>query len=433
MVINRFGILAWRASLKYSAAMNRGAISLCLIASAIIPSSVSFAALDKLGAMGDSLTDEYWDSGVSSYATNWVDQVVIFRSIDMGPTAAQAGVSSWGSPRNIGYEYNWALSGATSASLLADGQDTGLAAQVSSMGVSNAVLAIGGNDFNPTSTAYMAIYLGTWSAAEVQAYVNQTVSNIETALVTVKNAGASVVVANVIDPGLTPAVDAVYTSVAGRQRVAAAVEGANNGLAALAQKYQVPVIDWYGFETAIFGSNASLRSTVLVGNVAINLRDIDPGPPVSQPKNAFVSDGFHPNTAIQGILANLILQGFDSGYGDSVTLFSDHEILSHAQIPYGGSETLQSQIGAYTNFVVLPTRLQFDSVTVNGTSITIGFSTIPNQLYVVESTDNLAGGSWTTVTNNVPGTNGITSLTLTNEFSANSPQRFYRVRQSPYV
>jgi hypothetical protein len=78
----------------------------------------SRAASFKLGAMGDSLTDEYWDSGVSTFATNWPDLLVRYRGVDMGPTAAQAWVGTWGSPRNKGYEYNWALAGATTASLL---------------------------------------------------------------------------------------------------------------------------------------------------------------------------------------------------------------------------------------------------------------------------------------------------------------------------
>ena len=45
----------------------------------------------------------------------------------------------------------------------------------------------------------------------------------------------------------------------------------------------------------------------------------------------------------------------DSGYGAGLALFSEQEILSYALIPYGGSDTLLSQIGAYTNYVFLPT------------------------------------------------------------------------------
>src|SRR5882724_4000489 len=109
-----------------------------LFLSAVIPTATVRAALGKLGAMGDSLTDEYWDSGVSTYATNWTGLLVQFRQIDMGPTAAQAGTNSWGSPRNAGYAYNWALSGANSSSLLSEGQHTGLQGQAHSDGVLDA-------------------------------------------------------------------------------------------------------------------------------------------------------------------------------------------------------------------------------------------------------------------------------------------------------
>src|SRR5258708_31103491 len=102
-----------------------------MVAFVCLPSETVSAAL-KLGAMGDSLTDEYWDSGISSYATNWPQVVVWYRGIDMGPTAAQAGVGTWGSPRNAGYKYNWALSGATSSTLLTEGQHTGVAGQAAS-------------------------------------------------------------------------------------------------------------------------------------------------------------------------------------------------------------------------------------------------------------------------------------------------------------
>ena len=102
-------------------------INCFILALALIPSAAAWGALGKLGAMGDSLTDEYWDSGVSTYATNWTPLVVMFRGVDMGPTAAQAGTNSWGSPRGAGYKYNWALSGANSTTLLSEGQHTGLA------------------------------------------------------------------------------------------------------------------------------------------------------------------------------------------------------------------------------------------------------------------------------------------------------------------
>jgi lysophospholipase L1-like esterase len=397
---------------------------------AFTPPTTIQAALGKLGAMGDSLTDEYWDSGVSTYATNWPDLVVLHRGVNMGPAAAQAGTNTWGSPRNAGYKYNWALSGATSATLLSEGQATGLQGQAASDGVLTAVLEIGSNDFNPeSSSAYLDIYLGLWSSAQIQTYVSQTLANIETALATVRTAGVSVVVANLLDPGSTPAVVSVFSNATDRDRVAAAIQSVNTGLKNLAQKYQAPLLDWYGLEKAILGPNTNLHSTLKLGDVNLNLRGSDPGPPDAVRTNAFVSDGFHPNTALQGIFANVVLQALDSGYGAGLTLFSEQEILSYALISYGGSDTLLSQIGAYTNYVFLPTLPRFTAINVAGTNVVLRFSTVSNQLYVIESRDELTAGSWATVTNDVPGTGGI--IAVTNQVSSTLASRFYRVRQLP--
>jgi lysophospholipase L1-like esterase len=382
--------------------------------------------------MGDSLTDEYWDSGVAAYASNWVSQVVLFRGVDMGPTAEQAGVTNWGSPRGAGYKYNWALSGANSSTLLSEGQHTGLAAQAPAEGISKAVLAIGSNDFNPeSSSAYNGIYYGSWSAAQIQSYVNTTLTNIETALVTVKAAGVSVVMANLLDPGPTPAVASVFLYADGTRRdlVAGAVQKVNSGLKALAQKYEVPLMDWYGLEKVILGPNTNLHATLKVGNVTMNLRGSDPGPPSSSPTNAFVSDGFHPNTTMQGIFANVVLQALNSGYNAGLALFSEQEILSHAQISYGGADSLPSEIGPYSNYVFLPVLPRFTAINVAGGNVALRFSSVSNQLYIVESRDNLAAGSWVTVTNNVPGNGGV--VVVTNQVSPAVMQRFYRVRQLP--
>jgi lysophospholipase L1-like esterase len=402
---------------------------LAIALAALIPPTTTQAVLGKLGAMGDSLTDEYWDSGVASYATNWPGLVVLHRGVNMGPTAAQAGTGTWGSPRNAGYKYNWAITGATSTTLLSAGQHTGLQGQAASDGVLTAVLAIGSNDFNPASTAYINIYFGYWLSPQIQPYVSQTLANIETALVTVRSAGISVVLATVPDPGGTPAVASVLTDPTGRDRVDAAIQSVNAGLKNLAQKYQVPLMDWYGLEKAILGPNTGLHPTLKVGNVNVNLRASDPGPPFSAPANAFVSDGFHPNTAMQGIFANVVLQALDSGYGAGLALFSEQEILSYALLPYGGSDTLLSQIGAYANYVILPTLPRFTTINVAGTNVALRFSTVSNQLYVVESRDTLTPSSWATVTNNVPGSGGI--IAVTNRVASILSGRFYRVRQLP--
>jgi lysophospholipase L1-like esterase len=392
-----------------------------------------------MGAMGDSLTDEYIEEAYGIYATNWVQQLVIYRGINVGPTAAAAGQpgGTWGTPRRTGYEFNWALSGDTSADLLADGQHTGLAAQVVPFGITHAVLAIGANDFNPDfltypDSAYSPVYNNSWSTAQISNYVAQTLTNIETALATVVTTGVRMVVFNILDYGKTPAVynNFFYTNGSKRERVAAVIEQANAGLINICQKWQVPLVDAFGLQKVIFGSNTNLQQLLYIGNVAIHLQQSDSNP-TNQPNRtaAFVADGAHPHTTIQGLFANMAMEGFWLGYGTQVSLFTEQEILNHAGLAYGGQDTLMAQIGSYTNYVLLPVRPQVNSLQFSGSILQLEFTTVSNQSYRVEMTDDLISPLWTLLTNDVPGSGAAVSVIDPN--AGGQPQRFYRVRQLP--
>ena len=104
-----------------------------------------------LGTMGNSLTDEYLEQPDGAYAENWVEQLVEYAGVDVGPTAAEAGQpgGTWGSPRRTGYQYNWARSGDDTSQMLSHGQHTGLAAQIEPEGIGYTVLMIGSNEFRP--------------------------------------------------------------------------------------------------------------------------------------------------------------------------------------------------------------------------------------------------------------------------------------------
>ncbi|HVM60436.1 MAG TPA: SGNH/GDSL hydrolase family protein [Verrucomicrobiae bacterium] len=398
-----------------------------------------YAQIGALGVMGDSLSDEYFEESYGVYATNWVQQLVNYRSVNVGPTAAQAGQpgGTWGTPRDTGYEFNWALSGDTSTNLLEDGQDTGLAAQVSPDGITHAVLAIGANDFNPDfltypTAAYLKIYDGSWSSSQISNYVAQTLSNIETALVTVETTGVKMVVFNILDYGKTPAVynEFLYTNGSKRERVSAAIEQANAGLVYLAQKYQVPLVDAFGLQQVIFGPNTNLQQHLYIGNVAINLQQSD-SDPTNHPNRtaAFVADGAHPHTTIQGLFANMALEALWLGYETDVPLFSEQEILNHAGLAYGGSDTLMAQIGSYTNYVILPIRPRVTSIGFVGANLQLAFTTVSRQFYRVDMTDDLTAPNWTPLTNNVPGTGG--AVVIVDTTASAQSQRFYRVRQLP--
>ncbi len=88
-----------------------------------------------------------------------------------------------------------------------------------------------------------------------------------------------------------------------------------------------------------------------------------------------------------------------------------------------------SQIGAWTNYVILPVLPRFTAIAVRGTNVALTLTTVSNQLYLVERSDDLTSGSWTTVTNSLPGNGAL--VTLTNAVPLDLSKRFYRVRQLP--
>ncbi len=327
-----------------------------VVGAGVVMSASAQAGGNALGAMGDSLTDEYFEESYS-YAQNWVQQLVVYRDLDVGPTAAEDGQpgGTWGEPRRTGYRYNWARSGATSASLLAGGQHTGLADQIAPNGITYAVLAIGANDFIPIPLpgyAYYEIYNGNWTPQQIENYVQQILANINTALVTVLATDVELVLVNVLDYGLLPMVwgSPFFSDPDKRQLVADVIAQVNDGVADLACDHQLVLFDASGFAQVVFGTHHDLHEFLILGNVSIELWESDSAAN-DNPFAGFVHDGVHPHTQLQGVMANLILEALNIGYGAAVPLFSEQEILAHAGIAYGGRDTLQSQIGRYSDFV----------------------------------------------------------------------------------
>jgi lysophospholipase L1-like esterase len=303
----------------------------------------------KIGVMGDSLSDEYFEESYGAYADNWTEQLVNYVGADLGT------IGAWGGPRRNGYEYNWARSGATSASLLSAGQHTGLAGQVVPQGIDYAVMMIGANDQVvgfPGSSAYEGIYGGTWSPTQISNWVTGVVNNIDTALATVVPTGVKLVLVGAPDYGMTPGIQSLATSAAGRQAVHDVIANQlNPQIEALAQTYELPYVDMLGAFDAIVGPHASLNPTVAIGNVNIQLQVAD-NVSGTNLYAGYVDDGVHPHTTLQGMLANLIMEGLNVGYSANLTLFTEQEILAHRGIAYGGSDTLQAQLGDYSDYVV---------------------------------------------------------------------------------
>ena len=313
--------------------------------------STVHAQVTGLGAVGDSLTDEYFEESYS-YAKNWSMQLVTYRGINMGPTAAAAGQAggTWGEPRRSGYAYNWARYGADSAGMLSQGQHTGLAAQVTAHSVSHAVVLIGANDFSPDTAAYLSIYYGLWSQSQIDSYINAKLANVRTAVQTLTAAGAAVSVCDYVDFGVAPITRQLYPNASNRNRVSAVVGQLNAKIRELAWQNHAMFIDLNRLGTVIFGTNTALRQNLRIGNVDIQLLNKDTASH-SNPLAGFVDDGAHPHTTLQGIFANVMMTALNIGWHTNYAPFTDQEILAHGAIAYGGADTLDLVIGPYTQYI----------------------------------------------------------------------------------
>jgi hypothetical protein len=317
----------------------------------------------RLGAAGDSLSDEY-ETWLPQYLTpmpqffppnpqpsgpdpmNWIEQLADDRAaeIDLGAYGAYA------APRNLGYAHDWARAGASSHALLTEGggQHNGLAAQ----GLDMVYLGIGPNDFAPadvpaltlvdvfggihdgcqTLTSCTTPFAGSDGAfyTSPTVYAADVVSRIATALATISASGADVVLGTVLDWNDMPSLPVsfpltspgAYTDPGGRQLVSDTIGLVNQGLLSLAFSQGIPVVDVNALIAAGDGSLA-----LSLGGIAIQ-----PGPPGGprDPTRFFLPDGTHPDTLVQGILANAVIAAANIGYGAGLTPLGDAEILANA-------------------------------------------------------------------------------------------------------
>jgi hypothetical protein len=319
------------------------AMAIATVHLSLLPALPTHAAPVSIGVMGASLSDEYAYNG-RAYAENWVEQYALQNG---GPVNFGA-LGTNPAPRNEGYAYNWAQSGATSTQLLNGGQATGLAAQIPVAGIQYVVLETGGDDFAPNGAAWDAIYNSTWSQSQINTYVNQTISNISTAINTMP-AGTKMALVTVSGFGNTPSTKMAWPDASKRQLVDNAIAQVNAGIKSVAQTNHLVVADLASLTQTVFGTEANPNSTVQIGGVTINLTQKTSSNPSTA---AFVSDGIHPNTTIQGVMGDLFMQALDTGYNASIPLFSEAQILAHDGLSYGGSDTLAAEVGPYSKYVI---------------------------------------------------------------------------------
>jgi hypothetical protein len=226
-----------------------------------------------------------------------------------------AGDQSWAQQLTAqGYKHlsidNVAVAGTTSASLLAQGQDTAVAALAAEGAVHYAVLIVGGND--------VEAHLGDFLQGNPALFVQGVVANVETALATVAAAGdVRLAVGTVPDVTLTPSFQQLIPPGSPlQQEIAGAIAAANVQIEGFAAAEGMPVID-------LAGLGRLADAPLAVGG--------------AQVPDFYAPGGFHPATVPQGLLGNAVLEAFAAAYDPSLASFrlTDQQLLDEAGIAHG--------------------------------------------------------------------------------------------------
>ncbi len=309
----------------------------CLV---ILHAPQAFAQINGgFGAMGDSNTDEFRadDNRGGAYSAvtfNWLEQLVKSRSMNFGPWG------TWGGVRRSGYQYNFARSGATTSSLITDGQHTQLAALVQNGSVQYVYMAVGYNDFAQynNTDGYAPIYNGTLSGSVLDSKIQKMLSNIETAISTITASGkAKMMIATIPNPENNAAVVQSFPDPIKRQKVTDAVKKVNDGIVSLAAGKQIAVFNLDIEFQQILNQYVPL-GYVPVGAEKILFTSGD------EPHHAILGDTIHVGTVMSGVYANAVIKKMNSVWQINITPMTDEEILANGGIIASVSPTIPPSI-----------------------------------------------------------------------------------------
>src|SRR4051812_2389906 len=274
------------------------------------------SGVDGIGVLGDSYSDEYQFSPPHrSPARKWVEELAQDSNVSFGSFSK---VNPPG-PRNIGFEDNWAISGATSSDMVANGQVAGVAAQVASGRVDLVTVFIGGNDFRDVFTGLGAQGPGAAIAA-LQTAVPTVATNIAIAAGTVlsppvlaANPDVHVVLTTIPKLSHLPEIRAAVAALPQIAPFVAAVDDAVQYLNGLirdiaASSNRIAVADYAGLIDDVFAA-----TKFKIGNVTLNHDAISN--PANDPTYLILADGLHPGTLGQGLLANLYVKTANHAFG----------------------------------------------------------------------------------------------------------------------
>lgn len=304
--------------------MNTHLRTCAAIAALLVPLAPGLSAADDrpvgIGVMGDSYSDEYqFYTPHRNTARNWVEILAETRGLNFG----RLSLVSRGEPRNQGYEYNWARSDATTESLIATGQHTGLAAQVARGDVSIVFVFIGGNDFiNATR--------GPDPAAAAREVLPRAMGHFRTAVETVRNASPNLrlVLSTLPDIRDLPEFAAPIRDGRLSRDVADTFTDAmrkyNAHVRAIAGSD--PRTALMDFERMVLVANLFRHRAVRVAGLQLD-REVG----ADDVGHFFLADDRHPGTLANGMVAILAVETLKTRFGLKIAPLRDVEVVEYAR------------------------------------------------------------------------------------------------------
>lgn len=290
--------------------MNRLVLA-CLFLAISVPARAGLP--EGVGALGDSITDEYQFHPERARARNWLELLAEHRGFDFGPFSEE----SRGEPRNRGYAYDWARSNATTGDMIEQGQHTGLARQVARGDVKLVVVFIGANDF------FEALKSPDQST-DLKPIATKAARNVDTALDTILDASPDVRIILITVPDVQFLPEFLEPIRAGRvspARVNAysrAIRRFNNLIrAASARDERVVIADLHQW-----GEFLKLLKHISMFGVEVDLEHPD--------ESLMLDDGRHLGTVAQALLANLVIDVANAEFDYGLRDFTKEEMLDLA-------------------------------------------------------------------------------------------------------
>lgn len=272
-----------------------------------------------VGILGDSYSDEYqFYAPHREKARNWVEILGSTRSIDFG----EFRTSSWGGPRNSGFAYNWAKSGATTASMIAEKQHEGLADQIAKGDVAIAVVFVGGNDF-------IEALHSSDPRANLQGLGRTAAANVKMATETLLAASPNVkvVIATVPDvrelPEFRTRIRERTLDPAIAASAVAEIDMFNAELRRLqASTNRIAIFD--------FAKISKISQVLAPTHITVAGRKIERERVGDSPDRLFLGDSRHLGTVAQGMLAKFLADCLNKNCGTRIKPLDEREIVELA-------------------------------------------------------------------------------------------------------